>query len=362
MVMKGVRLFAGAGIAAVALFGAGCTGAGGGSGGGGGAPGETETDVRLRPGSAGEFAFTKADALGQSVSLDVRADVPPLPPRRASLLVDPADITMTPAAGDVEGSAVLTAYFGEFGQADVCEKGTALPEIRLRRAVGGAVTAEPAGVEAPDGILSLLSGGEYELCIALAAMQPGEVMIDSLHLRYVTDDNLAGFSCEQIFALPDVRHALETLNDNDLEFRLFAGNDPGSIEGTYRMRDRVRFDPDGSDTGGVITGAITFADQAGGRVQRRGFNASLEQAIQGSSDNVSVCVLGRSANAECDQTIARLESLTWSESLQAWDGTYLAVVVQRHASTADWCGGEGDFNYGDIRFATQNASTNGTEH
>jgi len=362
--MKRVSLLGGIGVAALLVLGGGCAGSGGsgGSGGGGGTPQETETDVQLRPRSAGEFTFEEAGTLAQSVSLDVRADAPALPPRRAGLLVDAEDVTMTPAAGDVQSAAVLTAYFGEFGQADVCEDGTALPEIRLRRAVGGTVTAEPAEVDVPDEILSLLSGGEFELCIDLLAARPGDVTIDGFTLRYVTNDSLTGFTCEQIFALPDVQNALETLDDNDLEFSLFAGSSPGSIEGTYRMTDRVLFDPDDTDSEGVITGTITFSNQGEGTVQRRGFDAALEQAIQGSADTVSVCVLGRSNNAECDQTIARMESLTWSEEEQAWDGTYLAVVVQRHPSTADWCGQAGDFNYGEILFRPQDASTNGTDN
>ncbi len=362
--MKRVSLLGGIGVAALLVLGGGCAGSGGsgGSGGGGGTPQETETDVQLRPRSAGEFTFEEAGTLAQSVSLDVRADTPALPPRRAGLLVDAADVTMIPAAGDAQSSVLLTARFGEFGQADVCEDGTALPQIRLRRAVGGTVTAEPAEVDVPDEILSLLSGGEFELCIDLLATRPGDVTIDRFTLRYVTDDSLTGFTCEQIFALPDVRNALETLDDNELVFALYRGNNPGSIEGAYRMRDRVLFDPDDTDTQGVITGAITFANQSQGMVQRSGFNASLEQAIQGSANTVSVCVLGRSNNTECDQTIARMESLAWSEEEQVWDGTYLAVVVQRHPSTADWCSQAGDFNYGEILFRPQDASTNGTDN
>jgi hypothetical protein len=214
-------------------------------------------------------------------------------------------------------------------------------------------------VDVPEEILPLLSGGEFELCLELLATRRADVTVDRLTLRYVTDDDLSGFTCEQIFALPDVQNALETLDDNELEFTLYEGDSPDSIEGTYRMTDRVLFDPDDTDTDGVITGTITFSNQGQGTVERGGFDATIEQAIQGATDTVSVCVLGRSNNAECDQTIARMESLAWSEEEQAWDGTYLAVVVERHTSTESWCGEAGDFNFGEILFRPSDASTNG---
>jgi hypothetical protein len=59
----------------------------------------------------------------------------------------------------------------------------------------------------------------------------------------------------------------------------------------------------------------------------------------------------------CDQTIARLESLSFDSATGNLEGEFLSVAVRRHDFTSESCGAAGDFIYGSLSLTYQGGST-----
>ena len=330
----------------------------GGSAGGGtsgdSAAGDAETEVIVALGSAGQFDFADTQEPANVLPVDISDDVPRLPPHSATLSIDANDVSITSQSGGfTQTTATLTVHVGPIGRPDVCLEGVPAPSVQLELDPDGAVSVSPDRVDIPDELLPTLSSGEFELCLALSSTDAGAVGIERFTIRYVTSSDLTGLSCERIVALPAVQDALAALtgeNDDTLTFALNEGTMPLDIVDSYSWTDRVTFNPNDPDADDVHTGTVTFANQGDTTVERSGFDATITQWIQGADNDVSLCVITRTHNPDCDQTIARLESLTWSEEDQLWDGTFLAVVADRHTPGQDTCSEVGSFNYGDTEY------------
>ena len=345
--------------AALALCAAlcGCTPSGGS---GGVQPGEDATDVDVSLGTDGKFSLGQASHDEVVVSEDLTDQAPALAAQRATVTIAPADVTITRRAGSSATVAVaVTMFVDSNGTAAVCSDGVLLAEAQLLLDSNGTTSVTPQVVEVPADALPWLSSGLFDLCVAVESPRAGQVDIRRFTIRYITPSDLSEFTCEQIWALPAVQSALRDLAAADRPFGLHEGTTPAQIEGTYDLIDRVTYDPDGTDdNGAVLRGNVTFANQRGGTVEREGFDASITQWIQGTGRDVSLCVLARSHHADCDQTIARLESVTVSSDGRM-EGRALAVVIDRHDHQDPTCGAEGDFIYGTVQFTPLDASTNG---
>ncbi|UCG17354.1 MAG: hypothetical protein JSV19_04840 [Phycisphaerales bacterium] len=315
---------------------------------------DAETDVAVPLGSAGRFDFADTQDPVNSLPVDIGNDVPHLPPHSAMLSIDPDDVSITSETGGLaQTTATLTVRVGQIGQPDVCAEGVPAPTLQLELDPDGAVSVTPDSVDLPDELLPTLSSGEFELCLVLSSAGAGQTDIEQLTIRYVTSSDLTGLSCERIVALPAVQDALDVLdgeNDDTLTFALNEGTTPLDIVDSYFWRDRVTFNPNDPNADDVHTGTVTFANQVDTTVERSGFDATITQWIQGAGNDVSLCVITRTHNPDCDQTIARLESLSWYEEDQVWDGRFLAVVAERHTPGQDTCSDVGSFNYGETRY------------
>jgi hypothetical protein len=331
----------------------------GGSGSGGGAdtPTASTTDISAGLGPLGRFTF-EGDSTSDSTALpiDVSFAVPNLPAASATIGIDPAKVTMQLAGRRTEASATLAMRIATSGAADVCNTGTALADITLALDTETGVTVTPASVDVPADALPALSTGNFEVCLAVDSAEADEVELSAFEIAYTTPTDFSTLTCEQIFSARPVQDALETLTLNDLTFALNEGNTPITIENSYFMTDTVSFDPDEFDTEGVLTGTITFSNQSGSMIERSGFGASIQHRIEGTDGDVTMCLLARTNNPTCDQTIARIESVSLSADGEVFDGTYLAVVIEENASTDVNCGDPGDFNFGTLRFRLSGTS------
>jgi hypothetical protein len=286
----------------------------------------------------------------QAWAVDVSTAVPAVPPTETTIVFDPQDIAVMRTSADMEASATLKTYIASIDDVDVCSSGVPLANTQIWAGTNGTVAVTPESLDVTPGTASLLTSGRFSLCLEVFAARAESVQIDAITLRFVERTDLSTFTCDEISALAPVQAAVATLEDNRLAFTLPSGNAPALIEGIYAMRQEVTFDPYNFNTNGIRTGTITFAAQTDASVSRSGFGASVDQTIVGTANEVGLCVLARTYDLDCDQTIALLESLTISTNGMSMAGNTLAVVIERHDAQKPTCGDRGDFRFGTVSF------------
>lgn len=331
----------------------GCSGGGQTGGNGGTTPndnssGQTTTDATVELGEAGRFGFAGGNTADQTLSVDVTAALGAVPPRSASFLVDPDVVSITAGtAADGAATVELTLLVATNGLDQVCTNGFRLAPFVLSVGTNGAAAVSPATVDATSNALDIVLSGVFDLCLQARSDTAAQAEVQRLTIRYVSPP--AGeLSCADILALSGAQDALARLESSGRSFALNPGDSPANVEGSYTLEQTTEFDPDDTNTGDVLSGAVTLSDQTGGTIRRTGFGGALDQRVEGTGDQVSFCVLARTNNAACDQTVARLESVTVSQDGQLLTGDFLAVVIERHDFTNDQCGAAGDFIYGTI--------------
>lgn len=363
--MRGYPLYPASGLLPVLMLIAGCPGGGGGNTNSNANDNSLsfEQSVVLDLTTNGQFDFAGSESVESHFSVSIAEALGMSTLDAFAVALDPGDVELTAADPngvgtngiDTNGLTTLDVLVGALEDPNVCASGVALGRFELTIGSNGSVLVDPAELPASASALSLVEGGDFELCLRAASDAGGTLTLDRLTLRF--NATAPELNCSEIMALAQVRDALDLLADEGLFFDLRRGSTPPDITGSYTVTHAVEFDPDGSDERELPTRTDTFSNQSEGAITRETGRVELEQSIVGSTGGVSLCVLARSNNPDCDQTIARVESYDVGTNGAGLEGSFLAVVIERHPSDAADCGPPGDFIFGSITL-TSEAGTN----
>ncbi len=259
-----------------------------------------------------------------------------------------------PADSGSNGLTTLDLLIAPVGTADACTSGIAVGRFNITFDTTTIKSITPAQVEADADALATAGDGAFELCLRADSGTAQTLIVNRLRVLY--NATTPALTCAEILALDEVQAAVAALQGHDLGFSLQEGNSPPDIEGTYAVTETISFDPDDTDTNTTRERVDVLGNQTDGHITRATGEASLQQSLSGNEDGVNLCVLARSNNPDCDQTIARLESYTISNNGTILDGRFLAVVVERHTSGVSTCGQAGDFIHGTIHLTRQSTT------
>ncbi len=335
---------------------AGCTPSGGNNNGPGGS-----VTVAVPLGDVGKLDVGTSGVASKGGSFDIQSQLPSGDVVGASLSIDAADITIGTAT-DQAGTNGLAAQVNlQVGVAptggDACAQQTDSVSFQIDvGSSGAAASVSPTSMIVGTNGAALLESGQFGLCLTAESDTPVSLTVASLNVIFELAGDVTAASCDEILALPEVQAAIVDLASNGVTFALPAGASLPDITGTYAYSQTTTFDPDGANTGDTKTGSVTLANQTSTTIQRSGFSASIDQFIVGNATTVGFCTIDRTNDSTCDQTIARLESMTLDPATGNLDGAFLSVAVRRHAYTDPTCGARGDFIYGDVSLTAAQAA------
>ncbi len=321
-------------------------------GGGGG-----DTSVFLDLGSNGIFDVDAEGILSRQFRIDISDDIPSDTPDRATLSLATADINVANGSSeaDVGTSGVIVVALrlvSDLGT-NACDAGSAETPIVADYIDNVITEILPATADVSTTGLQALLGGEFNLCVSVSTTEPRLVTIDRIGVEFPQPQPIVANSCAEILALAQIQNAITQLNASSLSFALPQGGQPANIEGSYLFEEETTFDPDGSNTGQMQNGTIDFSNQQSQTIDRAGFDSTVNEFIVGDATSIGLCTISRTNESLCDQTIARLESLTIDPDTGDIDGQFLSVAVRRHGGLSPSCGATGDFVFGNVSFTSQ---------
>lgn len=317
-----------------------------GDGGGSGDP----NVVPFLLGSTGVLAAGDEGTVSNTGQFDIREGLPVETPGSAEIILDPDDVLFG-SNGPAAVSASLELRIDPFDAADVCSSGAALDAFTIGMSTSGTAVVTPESVAVNSAGFAALASGQFSLCVTLIATSGVSLTIDQMTVRFLPAPPVTAESCEEILALPLVQAALAELGSNGEGIVLPASGNLAELEGEYTLDQETTFDPDETNVGDVQDGRVTLSNQTSSAIRRSGFDVSLDFFIQGHAATIGFCTLERTANPECDQTVARIEILQRDDETGDLSGEFLAVAVRRHASLEPSCGAAGDFIFGTLTLA-----------
>lgn len=357
--MMNKTLFCCALIAALPALG-GCQPSSGGSGNGNANSGDNtnfNNSVDVNLGGSSEFDLSGQTPADNQITVSLADELGVNRLTSLAFAVSVEEVTISPAdTGDLtsNGHTTLNLFVALADTSDACSSGIDVGSFDIGFDAGGVDSITPTRLDAGAEALAAAADGVFELCLRAASDVDQTLIVNRLQVLF--DFAMPSLTCAEILALNEVQAAIDVLGDNNLTFGLQTGDQPRNIEGTWSVDQTIEFDPDGTDAGTMPERMDTFSSQSGDGITRTTGEAMLEQSISGSDEGVNLCVLARSNNPTCDQTIARLESYTVAGNGQTLDGSFLAVVVERHTTDSPSCGQQGDFVYGSIDLTRQSTT------
>ena len=314
---------------------------------------DNSADVTL--GGDSQFDLSDGRLVDRQVAVSLADDIGVNRLSGLGFAVDRDDVTVQPA-GDLtsNGLTALDLYIAPADTADACSSGLDVGRFTVTFDADAVLSITPAQLEADAAALAAAESGTFALCLRASSGINQTLIVSRVRVLY--SSTVPALTCAEIIDLTEVQASITVLEENGLSFSLQEGDEPRHVEGTYDVRETIDFDPDGTDTGTTRERFDTFTNQAAGRITRASGDAVLEQSVSGSDEGVNLCVLARSNNPTCDQTIARLESYEVTGGGGRLEGQFLAVVVERHTDGSAGCGQPGDFIYGSIDLTPQSTT------
>jgi len=314
----------------------------------------SSVDVNL--GANSEFDLTSGAAVERQVRVSLASELGVNGLSGLGFAISEDQVTIVPDnPGNLtsNGLTTLDLFIAPADVTDACSSGINAGRFAIAFDTTETLTITPAQLDADANALAAAGDGVFELCLRAASGIDQSMIVNRLQVRF--DAATPSLTCAEILALSQVQAAITLLEENDLTFALQDGHSPRNIEATYEVRETIEFDPDHADTG-TRQRLDILSGQTADHITRTTGSVGLEQSISGGQDGVNLCVLARSHNSTCDQTIARLESYEVLSNGQTLDGTFLAVVVERHTTGTTTCGQQGDFIYGAIDLTRQSTT------
>ncbi|GJM26139.1 MAG: hypothetical protein DHS20C16_25540 [Phycisphaerae bacterium] len=323
-------------------------------GGGGGSA------VSLDMGSNGVFDVGVEGILSRQFNFDISSDIPSDTPLSATITLEAADISVENGSSGVDvgtsGVVVVTLRLEPDLTTNACESGIGQTPIVVDHVDNIVTEILPAEINVNTTGLQALLAGRFNLCMSVSTTEPRLVNINRLSVDFPEPPPIVANNCAEILSLPQVQDALGQLNAASLNFSLPPGTQPATIEDSYSFVQETTFDPDASDVGRTQNGTIVFSNQQAQTVDRTGFGSTVTEFVVGDATSIGLCTINRTNEALCDQTIARLESLTVDPTTGNLTGQFVSVAVRRHGGLAPSCGATGDFVFGDVNFTSQTAA------
>jgi hypothetical protein len=347
-------------LALLPVITVGCTPVDPGDGGDG-----EETIIVVDLGTTG--MFSSIGPLGENAAgaFDITADLPADLPGGVQLFFESADISLGTAADINSLGLSMLVTLAPPDLADPCTSTLKSYEFSVTLGTNGATAIDPESVDLDTDGFALASTGQFGICLTVVADEDAPVTFSRLQLRFQPPGDVTVASCDEVLSLPEVQAAIAQAASNGFTFEFPTGDGASTngadssglpnLQGDYELTQTVTFDPDGDNEGDEQSGAVTLDNQTSNGIRRQGFDASTTFFTAGDATSVGFCVVQRTNNPACDQTIARLEALVRDPATGDLDGHFLSVAVRRHRFTRPTCGPRGDYIYGDL---TLNTSTN----
>ncbi len=324
-----------------------------GNGGGG-------STVTLDISSNGVFIVGGSGNISRRLPIDITSQLPAIAPQNATISIAEADIIIAdnPSQPDVgtSGVVVVTLRFEADMTTNACQSAVQETPITVNHLENAVTTISPESITVSTTGLESMLAGEFSMCVSVSTTIARTVTLNRINVNFGEPPPIVANSCAEILALPQVQDAIVQLVAASQSFSLPSGPQPPNIEDSYALTQETTFDPDGSDVGRTQTGTIVFSNQQSQTINRSGFDSNVSQFIVGDATSVGLCVISRTNDAICDQTIARLESMSVDPDTGELTGQFLSVAVRRHGGLSPSCGATGDFVFGDVRFQSQSGS------